>query len=166
MAKKKIGVGAVCRTYVRFMHPSKLMRDKFVNIGAQLKISDLVSVKQEVKKVNRKDQMCVIFRHDNWPNKEIYCCKRWVTVLQEGNPAHFFDVAGSPVENETGTEENPNVEEDNEPIPDRVFHMSGSNAEDIAHVRSLGLGVDDDNDPAPENVPTGAHVDETDQFGG
>lgn len=33
-----------------------------------------------------------------------------------------------------------------------VFCM-GNNAEDIATVRALGLDVDDDNNPAPENIP-------------
>ena len=32
--------------------------------------------------------------------------------------------------------------------------LGGNNAEDIAKVRALGFAVDDDNEPAPENVPT------------
>ena len=35
---------------------------------------------------------------------------------------------------------------------DRLFH-AGNNAEDIANVRLMGLAVNDDNNPAPENIP-------------
>ncbi len=38
-------------------------------------------------------------------------------------------------------------------IPDEIFR-AGNRAEDIALVRGQGFEVDDDNDPAPENVPT------------
>jgi len=34
-----------------------------------------------------------------------------------------------------------------------IPRISGEAAEDIAHLRAEGYGVDDDNEPAPENVP-------------
>jgi len=37
-------------------------------------------------------------------------------------------------------------------IGENIFR-SGNRAEDIANVRGQGFEVDDDNDPAPENVP-------------
>ena len=42
------------------------------------------------------------------------------------------------------------VPEESEKIPAFVLHASGR-AEDITNVRSMGLQVDDNNDPAPEN---------------
>ena len=160
--KKKVGVGAVCRASVKFMHPSQLMRDKFVNITAQMKLSELIALRQEVKTVARKQQMCLVFRHDNWPNKEVYCCKRWATVLQEGDPNQYFDMP-TPALNEDLDESNPNEDTHREEIDPRVFQTIGTSAEDIAHVRSLGLGVDDDNEPAPENIPTNETLGETNQ---
>ncbi len=40
-----------------------------------------------------------------------------------------------------------------EEISDFVFHAQ-NRAEDIAHVQDMGFEVDDDNEPAPKNVPT------------
>ena len=37
-------------------------------------------------------------------------------------------------------------------VPANFMHMK-NRAEDIAAVRGMGMMVDDDNDPAPENVP-------------
>ena len=146
---KKPGVGAVCRAFVKYMHPSELMRNKFVNITAQLKISDLIAIRQEVRRVRRKEQMCIIFRHPYWENQEIYCCKRWVRVLQEGHQDHLFDPPSLTVDDLR----TPNTEEEGIDIPVEVFRSNAS-AEDIANVRRLGLDVDDDNEPAPENIPS------------
>ena len=44
--------------------------------------------------------------------------------------------------------------------------MNGTHAEDIAHVKSLGLGVDDDNEPAPENIPNKNPPEKIDQSWG
>ena len=85
MTKKKHGVRAVCRVLMRFIHPSKLIRDKYPNRTEQQKLGELTAIRQEVKTVNRKPQMCIIMRHDIWPNKEVYCVKRWVKVMNEGS---------------------------------------------------------------------------------
>ena len=79
--KKKLGIGTLCRVPVKFMHPSKWKREKFVNITAQLKISDLIAICQEVKTVAQRQQMCVVFHYDHWSNKEVYCCKLWASVI-------------------------------------------------------------------------------------
>jgi hypothetical protein len=39
-----------------------------------------------------------------------------------------------------------------DPIDISVFAPTGNRAEDIAAVRNQGLAVDDDNEPAPENI--------------
>ena len=166
MTKKKHGVGAVCRVLMRFIHPSKLIRDKYPNRTEQQKLGELTVIRQEVKTVNRKPQMCIIMRHDIWPNKELYCVKRWVKVMSEGSPSDFFDTVEATVPEE-GVPPN-SIDEDDETdrIPDAVFQMNGANAEDIAMVRSLGLGVDDDNEPSPENIPTDAPPEDTNESWG
>ena len=117
-----MGVGAVCQASVKFMHPSKLMRDKFINITSQLKIDGLLALRQELKLVNRKHQMCVVFRHDYWPNKEVHCCKRWAIVLNEGDPSKYFDRPLTlPNEDEDNGDTNPNLEDEGEEIDERVF---------------------------------------------
>ena len=166
MAKKKIGIGAVCRTFMKFIHPSKLIRDKFPNRIDQDKLGEMIAIRQEVKRVNHKDQMCIIMRHDFWPNQELHCVKRWVKVMEEGAAADFFD-APPTVTPEDEAVPTPNITEDEgEPIPEQVFNLTGSSAEDIMHVRRLGLGVDDDNEPAPENIPTNGPTEDTAQVWG
>ena len=68
----------------------------------------------------RKQQMCVVFRHDHWPNKEVYCCKRWATVLQEGDLNKYFDLPLQSL-NQDEDESNPNEDCTGEEIVPRVF---------------------------------------------
>ena len=111
---------------------------------------DLLVIGREVRRVQKKDQLVVLFRQDHFPSMTIYCVKRWIHVTKEGDPAHFFDVNAVPSA--------PDPEESIEDVPgsdensDRIFHL-GNNSEDIAHIRSFGLDVDDDKETAPENIP-------------
>ncbi len=75
--------------------------------------------------------------------------------MEEGPPEHFFSASNS-VENgeaEAAAAANAAGEEPaHESIDESIFH-SGNCAKDIALVYAQGLEVDDDNEPAPENVP-------------
>ena len=90
MVKKIAGVGAVCRVMLKYLHPSKKIREKYHNRISSNKLGKLIVIRQEVKKVSRKDQMCLIFRHDNCSNEEMNCVKRWAKVMTEGDPEAFL----------------------------------------------------------------------------
>ena len=61
-------------------------------------MSELVlTIRQEVRKVNRKDQMCLVFRHPALDNEELHAVKCWVRIDSQGHPDHFFDPLDVPV---------------------------------------------------------------------
>ena len=167
---KKCGIGAVCWVYTKYMHPQKEIRAVFQNMTSNDKMTDLLVVGREVKSVRHKLQMCVCFRHDRFPNKIIYCVKRYANhVVKEGDPTGFFDATDLTVPDQVreGDEIDPEGDDDDgDEIPDHVFHCTGRVSEDIAHVRGLGLDVDDDNDPAPENIPDNEPIPDTNQSWG
>ena len=141
-------MGATCAVYSRYIHPSKIVSEKYPNRAHAHILHDLVAIRKEKKVVNRVERDVIIFRHDNFPAVELHTVLRWAKVVTEGPPDQFFVDRPPPV----AEEENDGSVNVGEPIPDHVFHMHGQ-AEDIAHVRGLGFEVDDDNDPAPENMP-------------
>ncbi len=79
------------------------------------------------------------------PNEEVYCSRKFCNVLREGPEDLFF-------EDEAINASNVGEEDDENEIEEVVF-SSGNRMEDIEFVRNQGLLVDDDNDPAPENIP-------------
>eukprot|EP00957_Ditylum_brightwellii_P128221 9779406-Ditylum_brightwellii.AAC.1 len=97
--------------------------------------------------VNKREQVCIMFHHRSFPNKEVYAVEQCVKVLKEGAAEHFFGDEGGGAIQQQGEERG------EEEIPAQVFN-AGSHSEDIAMVRNMGIMVDDDNKPAPENIPT------------
>jgi hypothetical protein len=96
-------------------------------------------------------QLCFVYRHDDFEGTELHAVQRWSKVETEGAAAHIFgtDDTNEEEEKEEGATD-PVVET---PIPPQVGHHAGNRAEDIAEIRGLGFLVDDDNEPAPENIP-------------
>ena len=152
MAKKKsLGVGAVCTVFTRYMHPAKTISDKYPNRVHHDVMEGLLVIRKEKKVVNRVEREVVVFRHDAFENVELHTVARWAKVKVEGPADKFFETVPA-LDPEQARQENVQENGGEEQIPDHVFHLSGQ-AEDIAHVRGLGFEVDDENDPAPKNIP-------------
>jgi len=164
--KANLGSGAICRVQSKFLHPRKLVAEHFMNISSKDDIGNLIALKVEERKINYKTRNCIIFRHETVAeNNEFYACIPYTHVVTPGSSEHFFnketynnnaslvtgEVDEDGVVNLIGAcnEEGNGVE-----LPESAHHHRSSNKEDISFFRNLGLDVDDDNDPLPENVPT------------
>ena len=150
MAKKKQhGSGAICSVLLKYIHPSKYISEKFKNSSSNERLENCIEYRQEVRNVKNKNQVVILFRHGDHEDQELYAVKRWVKVVTEGAAEHIF----RDEDEENPTTDNPNEKEaEGAVIDDNVFR-AGGHAEDIALVRAQGLDVDDDNLPAPENIP-------------
>ena len=148
--KLRAGVGAECDVLIKYLHPGLLIKEKVPNPVNGQRLSKCLLIRKETKTVNRKDQPCYVFRHDDFPDKEVHCVARWCKVVTEGPEEKLFE-EDRPAE-ATPAPEPPAVV--NERGGDDIALRSLSNrAEDIALIRAQGLDVDDDNEPAPENIP-------------
>ena len=58
---QRLGVGAVCAVKTKYMHPAKLVSEKYPNATAQSEVLELLVIKKESKIVNRREQVCVVF---------------------------------------------------------------------------------------------------------
>ena len=95
----------------------------------------------------------MIVKHDNFKNddedyQEFHACKRHFQIQQEGDPEFFFSIP-QPV--------NPTTEVHPPDMPEAIDAVL--EGEDVGVVDGLIVAlqgivdIDDDNDPAPENVP-------------
>ena len=150
--KKSLGVGAVCTVFTRYMHPTKTVSDMYPNRVHNDVMEGLLVIRKEKKVVNRVEREVVVFRHNAFENVELHTVARWAKVKVEGPADKFFEMVPTSDPADARQENVSLANGREEEIPDHVFHLSGQ-AEDIAHVRGLGFEVDDDNDPAPENIP-------------
>jgi hypothetical protein len=90
--KKQAGVGATASCFVKFIHPSKPVRDLYHHNYQKEKLGDFIITGEAIRIVRRRGPPAPVFllRHDNWPNEELYVNKRNVTIVAEGSTEHFF----------------------------------------------------------------------------
>jgi hypothetical protein len=148
--KLRHGVGASCSLLLTRLHPAKVVADKFTNLVHGVRLSDLICLREEEKMVSRRLQLCFVFRHGDFEGKDLHAVRRWSKVEVEGSDTQLFGANNN--NEEEVLEEGATEPELQTPIPLEVLH-AGNRAEDIAQVRALGFVVDDDNEPAPENIP-------------
>ena len=150
--KKTHGKGAIVSILVKFMHPSALIREKFSNPENQQRLEDYLTVRQEVKHISCKDQLSLVVTHDDFKDangnlQECHAIEKHFSIKEEGDPDLFFDVQQERQEETMDT-----------PLPDAVNNeLSGGNhggLSDLVVALSGVVDVDDDNQLAPENIPT------------
>ena len=118
------GVGAIVSALFRFIHPSEHIRSKFPNPVSGQQLSGCIMLRQEVKKVSRKDQLVIVVQHkdfkmDNGTFIELYAVNHYWKVHENGDPELRFDVAPT---NDGGGEQ----EEEQSPLPAAVEeHLNG-----------------------------------------
>ena len=147
----RLGVGAKVSCLSWFIHPSHEIREKYPNPVSGHRLEGCTTIRQEVKKVSRRDQLCVIVHHDDFKTAdgdyiELHAVKRYWKVFEEGDTDLLFDDPGDNVE----SEETLLV-----PLPEAVDEaLNGQSVENntIEALRDI-VDIDDDNEPAPENVP-------------
>ena len=68
--KLTLGVGATVSCLLKFLHPSGHIRNAFPNPAHAQRLSDCVVVRQEVKKVSQRQQLCLIVTHRDFKNND------------------------------------------------------------------------------------------------
>ena len=161
----RAGVGAKVSILTKFIHPSEHVRTKHPNLEKQHR-TEGVLIGREEKTVTRRLQECYTFRSGDFEGHVMHAVKRYVKIVEEGGEADLFDAPEAPEDNppvqqEGGQEEAvaevPNAQQ-NAP------EMTGELAEDINAMRAAGATVDDDNEPAEENIPAPAANNEDSPF--
>ena len=104
--------------------------------------------------IQNKAQLCVVFHHNDFEGIELYCHKHYATVLEEGAASDLFSdllIANNGKDRNDSVQEN---EESEEEVPIEIPVLTTNINDDIEQMLLEGFGVDDDNEPAPENIPT------------
>ena len=138
------GVGAVVSALIRFIHPSEHIRQKFPNPVTGQRLSDCETVRQELKKVSRRDQLVIVVHHADFKTDsgdfiDLYAVKRYWKVQKAGDVDLRFDAAPT---NEGGGQE-----EEMMALPAAVDdYINGDRVNTIEALQDV-VEVDDDNDP-------------------
>ena len=96
--KKCHGKGAIVSSLIWFIHPSEYIRNKFPNAVNGQWLHGCITVRQEVKKINRREQLSLVVTHDDFVDgegnpQELHGLNKYWRVETEGDQDYFFDVA-------------------------------------------------------------------------
>lgn len=130
------------------LHPSEHIRARYPNLVKGQRLENAVVVRQEEKIIRRTKVAAVVIRHDSFQQDgndiELYAHPRYFRIIKEGPEEHFF-APTQVAEQEDGPEEN------GIPVPQELGAVV--DRDDVGIARASGINVDDDNQPAPENLP-------------
>ena len=91
MAKKRKGIGANCTVLLKFLHSKKDINEKFPNRTAQDRLENCIIIGLGEKSIRNAETQVMLFRHDEFPDKQLYCVPRYAKVIEEGPAEHLFE---------------------------------------------------------------------------
>lgn len=90
--RKLCGIGAKCSVILRYLHPSKEVKDTHPNATTHTSLDDLVCIGQGHEMICRTEKDEIRFRHGSVEDDVLYCMRRWVLVKEEGSEEHLIEV--------------------------------------------------------------------------
>ena len=147
--KKRLGIGATCSVIKRFLHPSRTIQEKYQNITTYDRLEGLIALRKEEKTIRNRACVSIVFRHADFEGIELYCAERYAIVTEEGSPADFFEGNDAAAAGDDAGQAAGEAEDELRGIP----MVTDDVQENIARLCAKGYGVDDDKEPAPENIP-------------
>ena len=142
-----LGEGARCSVLLKFLRPSKVIAEAFVNPTKNQQLNDFITNNRDKVTTWGGKKFVTIFYQSKTIPGLLHPAEQWAMVLEQGTGKIWGGepertMAAAPV----------TLNKQDEPITDFVFN-SQNRAKDIALAWAMGFEVNDDNKPAPENIP-------------
>jgi hypothetical protein len=145
-----MGKDALISCFIKYLHPRKIIGDFFPNADKSQCLENLLVCRQETKNIRGKEATVIVMvSHSVQRNDELielHSVPKHLKIIIKGPPEYFFTAPVAADTSEAALEElfDPNLW--------RYMDQDHVDATDAAEVAGLGVEVDDDNVPAPENV--------------
>ena len=81
--KNRKGVGASFSFLMRYLHPYKLISDRYPNKGKRDALDGLIITRREVIRVTRREHLYILMIHKDFRDHELNCVHRWVRIITE-----------------------------------------------------------------------------------
>ena len=168
------GVGASCTVKLRFLHPKNQVKDKIPNQSSSQQLTGLIVQSKAEKIIRKVNKDCIVFRHEDFGRQLVQALQRYVQVDIEGPEQSVFEeeTQEPPTAPGEGTNQHnepsqttdpananasntiPNNAEELHPLIQEMLDRDRNNLDndDIISVMAAAPMIDDDNQPAPENL--------------
>ena len=140
------------------MHPSRLVSSTLQNTTANSRLEECTVVGRDSKVVNQKEKAVIIVNHDDFKTadgepEELYALPRWFKIIEEGPSDEYFDQSSSANAANPTNSGNADEEVEAPAVVQEINTRGRVIEEDLANLNGQ-VNIDDDNCPAPENIPS------------
>ena len=172
---KCLGVGASCTVKLRFLHPKNQVKDKIPNQSSSQQLTGLIVQSKAEKIIRKVNKDCIVFQHEDFGRQLDWALQWYVQVNIQGPEQSVFEEktqepptapgegpnqhnkpsqATTPTNIEDVSNTIPNNAEELHPLIQEMFDWGGNNLDndDIIGVMVAAPMIDDNNQPAPENL--------------
>ena len=84
-----MGISANVHVLMRFVHPSKNIRDRYPSLEKWRRLEGCVGTGKYIKLISRREQTVIMFRCDEFDDEELYAVESYCRIIEEG-PAESF----------------------------------------------------------------------------
>jgi Transposase IS4 len=159
--KKRLGVGAVISCFARYVEPKQEIKSRFVNTYNEKRLINCRVVGQRIERIRSKQVDVVVFHCDELMKDDttfvdLFTSKNNVKIETVGPRHGWFDIT-EPTTTTTTTEAEAAPEELPEVVRNAINNNTIIDDEIIMQLGDL-VQIDDDNAPAPENIPDNNEV--------
>jgi hypothetical protein len=153
--KKTVGKVSSVSCLSRLLHPVRTIQSHFMNMHNKKRLAGSIVLWKETKAINRKQHEALVCQHVLFRSSdthiEIFSSTNHFTLLIEGTSDQYFDEDNN---------EGRNLEGDTVQVPlteevYKLLHIRSNNRpveEDDVTQLLADIEIDNDNDPAPENI--------------
>ena len=146
------GVGAVGSAMARFFHPSKPIRDKWPH-DEKRRLTGVLVTGKTTWRIGKKDQSCYVVRIMEIDDSTQFFIVKKNFKITEAPTEPFPSEARIHAPAAPGDSVNPERSSNRNTTANIEGGLSrAAMREEIEQLRQQGITVDDDNEPAPENV--------------
>ena len=92
----RIGKEAKVSILINYLHPSRLVRDKYPNPLPGQRLEGCTVVGQGSRRISGGHQEAYVVRHPDFGDNDLYATKRWFKVIEEGPDEFIFGAEGNP----------------------------------------------------------------------
>ena len=89
MPNKRLGTGAICSVWTRFLHPKDKVAAWNLNITNKSRVEKLLCSGRGRKVINKVEKDVILFRHDDYDDNELYAVPRYTRCDKE-EPESFI----------------------------------------------------------------------------
>ena len=88
--KQRQGFGASCSVLLCYLHPSKLIYDRYPNKENRDTLVGIMITQIDIIRVDRREQLCIFMKHKDSGYHELKCIQKLIRFIIEGSETRVF----------------------------------------------------------------------------